>query len=201
MLATVRDEATGQKKEVLVGFRGITVFGIGQTDGPPLPPADPGAERWVEALPLVGVARAWGLSVGVYDGEPGGRLGFYRRGKEIGLGVKNLSMWAHELVHAADDRAGALAERGQHWRSETVAQLGAAVLLRLLGHGGEADLGFSWHYIAGYARAEGLDAAGACCRVLDRTCQAVRLILDTAESLARAAGGRTEGREVVAPRA
>lgn len=141
VLKTVRDEEAGKDKEVLIGFRGIPVFGIGQTDGEPLSAAGTETERWVESLPLVEVARQWGLSVEVFDGEAGGRHGFYRLGRSIGLGVRNLSTWAHELVHAADDRAGNLRERGQHWRSETVAQLGAAVLLRLLGHDAEADLG------------------------------------------------------------
>jgi hypothetical protein len=141
-------------------------------------------DRWVERLPLVEVARRWGLTVEVFDGEEDGRHGFYRRGRGIGLGVRNLATWCHELVHAADDRAGSLTERGQHWRSETVAQLGAAVLLRLLGHDAEADLGGSFRYLFGYALEWRLHVAEACGLVLDRTCQAVRLILDTAGEIA-----------------
>ena len=188
VLKSVRDGATGEAKEVLLGFRGVSVFGAGQTDGRPLPDADPEAARWVEELPLVEVARGWGLSVEAFEGRPGAAKGLYRRGRAIGLGVKNLGVWAHELVHAADDRAGNLTERGQHWRAETVAELGAAVLLRLLGHGEEADLGRSWAYIAGYAQADGVDVVGACCQVLERTCQAVRLILDAAGQAAETAG-------------
>ncbi len=193
VLKAVRDEETGKEKEVLIGFRGIPVFGLGQSDGEPLPNTNTEAERWVESLPLVEVARRWGLTVEAFDGEPGGRQGFYRRGQGIGLGVRNLSTWAHELVHAADDRAGNLAEWGQNWRSETVAQLGAAVLLRLLGQDAEADLGGSFRYLLGYALEQGMHVADACGLVLDRTCQAVRLILDTAEEIA----GTAEGRRVV----
>lgn len=192
VLKPVRDEGTGKSKELLVGFRGIPVFGLAQTDGPPLPALDGEAERWVGSLPLVEVARRWGLSVGVFEGEAGGRHGYYRRGRAIGLGVRNLATWCHELVHAADDRAGNLTERGQHWRSETVAQLGAAVLLRLMGYDGEADLGGSWRYIAGYALAERLEVVSACCKVLERTCQAVRLILATAEEIGGGCNGREE---------
>ncbi|AWM39821.1 hypothetical protein GobsT_18110 [Gemmata obscuriglobus] len=192
IIKNVKDEETGQDKEILIGFRGIPVFGIGQTDGAPLPPADPEAERWVESLPLVEVARKWGLRVEVFEGEGSGRHGFYRRKQLIGLGVKNLSTWAHELVHAADDRAGNLKEKGQHWRSETVAQLGAAVLLRLLGSEEDADLGGSWRYIAGYALSERLDVVSACCAVLERVCEAVRLILDTAEEIAAAGAAKDE---------
>lgn len=192
VVKAVKDEETGKNKEILIGFRGIPVFGILQTDGEPLPAPDPECERWVENLPLVEVARKWGLRVEIFEGEGSGRHGFYRRKQLIGLGVKNLATWCHELVHAADDKAGNLKEKGQHWRSETVAQLGAAVLLRLLGCDEDADLGGSWRYIAGYALSERLDVATACCAVLERTCEAVRLILDTAEEIAAAGAAKDE---------
>ena len=112
-----------------------------------------------------------------------GYLGLYFRAAAIELGVKNLSTWAHELVHAADDRNGSLKEKGQHWRSETVAELGGAVLLEILGFSHEADLGGCFGYIQSYATKEKIGAAEACLRVLERTCQAVTLILDTAEQI------------------
>lgn len=186
ILKPVVEQSTSQKKEVLVGFRGVPVFGYSQTDGQPLRSADSETERWIESLPMIEVAREWGLSVEIFDGYSSLARGRYRFGKGIQLGVKNLATWCHELVHAADDRRGNLKERGQHWRSETVAQLGAAVLLRLLGRNEEADLGFASRYISDYASGEGLDAVGACCQVLERTCQAVQLILDSAEGIARA---------------
>src|SRR5207249_2400384 len=130
---------TGEEKAVVVGFKGIPVFGLEQTEGDPLPAGDSDADGWIECLPLIDVARRWGLSVDTFNGERAAHLGFYLRGKEIALGVRNVSTWAHELVHAADDRNGTLREFGQHWRSETVAELGGAVLLELLGMGQEAD--------------------------------------------------------------
>ena len=69
----------------------------------------------------------------------------------------------HDATHdlrnqpAADDRLGSLKEWGQHWRSETVAELGGAVLLRLLGFDHEADLGGSWCYVQRYALEEDSD--------------------------------------------
>ena len=181
LLRRVRGEASGEDREVVVGYKGAAVFGLSQTDGPPPSGTDPAADAsWLDELPLVEVARGWGLRVETFPGIPGGPLGVYQRGKGIALGVKNVATWAHELVHAADDRLGALTEKGQHWRSETVAQLGATVLLTLLGEPVQADLGFTRDYIAGYAKDGGLDAATACCRVLDRTCRAIRHILDTA---------------------
>ncbi len=108
------------------------MFGYAQTDGEPLPERVE-SDRLIEALPLVDVAQSWGLSVGTYNGRPGGALGKYRWKHAIALGVENLATWAHELSHAADDRLGNLTERGQHWRSETVAELGGAILLSCLG--------------------------------------------------------------------
>ena len=125
-----------------------------------------------------------GLSVEAYNGRPGAALGKYRHGAGIALGVENLSIWAHELVHAADDRLDRLTERGQHWRSETVAELGAAVLLEVLGHGTYSDRGCCWDYIRAYAERAKVEPITDCQRVLKRTSDAVALILDTAEDLA-----------------
>ena len=179
----VEDAKTGEEKTVIYGFRGTAVFGYEQTNGGPLPPGDPEAVRWVEALPLVGVAKEWGLLVESFNGKGSSYLGAYRHHSGIALGVKNLSTWAHELVHAADHRNGKLSELGQHWRKETVAELGGAVLLQILGYPHDADLGGCWKYIQSYAERAGLEVIDACGKVLQRTCEAVALILDTAEAL------------------
>jgi hypothetical protein len=178
-----RNEETGEEKVIVVGFKGIPVFGLEQTEGRPLPVGDPDIEKWIESLPLRAVARRWGLGVGTFDGKDGGCLGRYRNGEAIELGVKNLSTWTHELVHAADDCNGSLKEKGQHWRSETVAELGGAVLLEILGMEREADLGGCFEYIQTYAQKEKIGVTEACMKVLDRTCAAVGLILDTAEQM------------------
>jgi hypothetical protein len=177
------EKDTGDEKFVVVGFKGLPVFGLEQTEGPPLPTNDLEMEGWVESLPLLVVAKQWGLSVDVFDGTGANCLGLYRRGKGISIGVKNLSTWCHELVHAADDRNGCFKELGQHWRSETVAELGGATLLEILGFRYEADLGGCFGYIQSYAQKERIAVTDACVRVLDRTCQAVALILHTAEQI------------------
>ena len=86
ILRTVRDAATGERREVVAGFRGVSVSGLDQTDGTPLPAVAPEAVRWVDALRLIDVARGWGLSVDVFDGwtSPAGEV--YRLGRGIGLG-------------------------------------------------------------------------------------------------------------------
>jgi hypothetical protein len=190
----ITDQDTGEKKNLLYGFKGTAVFGYDQTEGDPLPVTDPALRGWLQALPLREVADEWGVSVEVYDGRAGDRRGVFRwaaagGGEAIALGVQNLSTWAHELVHAADRRNGKLKELGQHWRSETVAELGGAVLLTALGLKHDADLGGCWNYIKSYARKERIEALQACSRVLERTCLAVALVLDTAEAI-RAEAGR-----------
>ena len=126
----------------------------------------------------------WGLSVEAFQGGEGRPQGGYRRGQAIAVGVENLTTWAHELCHAADFKTGGLTELGQHWRSETVAELGASILLECLGHPIDADRGGCWRYVKAYADAAEIEPIKACQRVLGRTCDAVALILDTAAELA-----------------
>lgn len=182
------DESGEARERVHVyGFRGVPVFDVSQTEGEPLPPAvDADTSAWLAQLPLREVAEAWGLSIDVISGRPGKPLGWYRHKQAIVLGVKNLSVFFHELLHSADDRLGQLTERGQHWRSEIVAELGGAILLCILGNELEADLGGCWRYVSSYAKDAELEPITACSRVLKRTCDAVALILDTAEQLASA---------------
>ncbi len=81
----------------------------------------------MDALPLLSVARSWALSVTAYNGKGARALGYYQHGQAIALGVQNIATWAHELVHAADDRRGKLAGSSKLSR-EVVAELGGAVL-------------------------------------------------------------------------
>ena len=180
------DDETGEEDErtFLLGFTSTAVFGYSQTDGAPLPDADPEVTNWLDNLPLVEVAKSWGLTVDAYNGKRARYLGYYRHGESIALGVRNLAVWAHELVHAADDRVGTLTQRsGQQPDNEIVAQLGATTLLELLGCDIEADRGFAWDYIQGYAAKAKVEPVVACQRLLKRSCGAVALILDTAEQL------------------
>jgi hypothetical protein len=174
----VQDKETGETKvaPVLVGFKHCIVFGLEQTDGKPLE-ADRKAAEFIDALPLVDVARAWGLTVKTFNGGKSRYMGYYRHGQAIALGVENLATWAHELMHAADDRLGNLTESGQHWRSEIVAELGGAILLDSMGLEREADKGGAWDYVQRYARDAEIEPLTACQRVLKRTCDAVALIL------------------------
>jgi hypothetical protein len=180
------DKETGETSEgiAVFGFRAVAVFGLEQTDGDPLPEPDPAIAEWLKNLPLADVAEHWGLTLEAFQGCEGRPLGWYRKGQAIALGVENLAVWAHELCHAADFKTGGLTELGQHWRSETVAELGASILLECLGYPIDADRGGCWRYVKAYADAAEIEPIKACQRVLGRTCDAVALILDTAEQLA-----------------
>jgi hypothetical protein len=182
------EEGEKETRTILRGFRTLPVFGIEQTEV-----VD--AEKWeasqgeseelksfVDALPFVEVAKSWGLDVGVCNA--GRFLGVYRRGSEIKVGVKNLATWAHELCHAADDKAGNLKLCiGQDPENEIVAELGGAILLSLIGEHKAADLGGAWEYIKHYSDGEKEKALHLACKLIKRTCEAVQLIIDTAESL------------------
>lgn len=181
---TEKDDGTVEKEWVkyIKGFAYTQVWNIHQTEGDPLP-EDQDPDQIIQDLPLLDVAEQWGLDVKAYSGRGTGALGYYSHGRQIGVGVENLSTWAHELIHAADDKLGNLKERGQHWKSETVAEVGGATLLTMLGYGDHADVGGAWEYVQRYAKDADIDAATAASRVLDRICQAIDLILETAMSI------------------
>ncbi len=183
----VVDEDTGEERIAVYGFKGTPVFGLGQTEGEPFLLDDRETDDWLDALPLRAVAEAWGLSVEAFNGQGAHCLGKYRRGSGIALGVKNLSTWCHELVHAADDRNSTMTKNKV--KVEIVAELGGAVLLKLLRHDHEADLGGCWEYIKRYAGQEKIEVLSAYGKVLDRTCAAVALLLDTGEELLAAGQG------------
>lgn len=177
------DEATGETQEshIVTGFVTIPVFGYSQTEGEPLA-IDAREAELLETLPLLEVARAWGLEVTTTPfGIPLGFLGRYSPGQRITLAVENLSTWAHELVHAAEDRLGLLLESSKAER-EVVAELGGAVLLECLGEESASDRGGAWEYIERQAKTP-KEALRLCTSLLDRTCAAVSLILETARKL------------------
>lgn len=178
------DDGTTEEHSAVYGFRCVPVFGLEQTAGDPLP-VDEEATAWLASLPLREVAESWGIKIQSYDGAEGGRLGFYScAGDRIGLGVQNLSTWAHELTHAADARNIGGLKPGQRVDQEVVAELGAAILLTLLGKPSDADLGGCWSYVESYVAKTGKTTVDVCLELLNRTCRAVDLILSTAESLA-----------------
>ena len=181
---TQRDTETGQDKErmILLGFKSVPVFRFADTDGEALPDGDAETRKFIDSLPLLHVASAWGLNVEAYNGRANKALGWYRGGSGIALGVENLSTWTHELIHAADDRLGKL--RGSiKVDREVVAELGGAVLLQCMGEKVESDLGGCWSYIQSWCQHGKTHPLSACQKLLKRVCECVSLILDTADAL------------------
>lgn len=181
----VKNEA-GEDRFQVYGFKGTAVFRIEDTEGDDIPSGNPALDSWIAELPLRDVAESWAITVSTFDGEGARYRGCYReRGenKSIALGVQNVSVFLHELMHAADYRLGNAAEKGPHWRKETVAEFGAAILAECLGLEAEKDIGGAYRYIEQYAKAAEKDVQAACIECLDRICEAVNLILATAETL------------------
>lgn len=171
-----------QTKEVVVGYTALPVFGYLQTEGKPLPGLEEEPE-FLQSLPLAEVARDWGLSVEAYSADDmPGVLGLHVRGKGIGLATRNLSTWAHELVHAADSRLGD--EQGSLLEKEVVAELGGAILLETLGYQTESDRGGAYDYIRRYSHEHRRQLLPTALELLERTCRAVELLLSEAERLA-----------------
>jgi len=179
------DPETGDPKVKLVGFWSFRVFGKGQTSGQETC-LEAQTRAYADELPLRNVATAWNVQVDAY-GSTQGHGSYSDTHKTIRLHDQQLATWLHELMHAADFRAGTKTEAPQHWRSEAVAQLGAATLAQMLGHEEASDLGFSYEYISHYAKEAGKEPVNVCLSVLDRVAACIDLIMTTAQTVATAA--------------
>jgi antirestriction protein ArdC len=177
-------EKDGKKEEFnyVAGFYGCPVFGYEQTEGEPITYA---GNKHIETLPLIEVANAWGIEVSAYNGTERSYRGVYiPMFNQIKLGVKNLSTWTHELVHAAEDKLGVLtskAYKDDRTSAEIVAEMGGCVLLQILGYEVESDVGGCYEYISTYARAKEEELATVCYQLVNRICNAVNLILIESE--------------------
>lgn len=190
-LKSIKNESkddSEKKKTILYGFRSVPVFRVEDTEGDPLPPVDSAYGEWLRELPLIGVAQSWNIRVDTYSHNGKGPEGYFQFGgsgqQAIMLGVENVETWLHELVHAADVRlANRKEEASERWYKELVAELGSSILLEVLGRNHQANLGGAYSYIKGYAESAKKSVVSGCITVLDRTCAAVSLILDAAETL------------------
>jgi hypothetical protein len=192
------DNDKGGAPKILYGFKSVPVFRVEDTEvkdaelwaAADAKNASARAEQaqFVNNLPLVEVARAWGLEVKGFGGEGSSWLGAYSSAGYIEVGTKNLSTWAHELVHAADDRAGNLTKgRGQKMDNEVVAEFGGAVLLRMLGLEVEADTGGAYEYCLRYCGGDRDQLFVAVRSLINRTVRALDLIIEEAGKVAAVA--------------
>lgn len=187
---TLNEKGEPVRKEICIGFKGVQVFGLEQTEGKPIKQGEEVA-KFINELPLREVAEKWGLKINVYNGNENNALGMYTFGTGIAVGTKNLSTWAHELAHAADDKLGNLKKsRNAEDRAlaEVVAEFAGAVLLKCIGKDHEADLGGAWEYIKTWSNRTECEPIDACRKVFKRVVDAVDLILEEA--------GEKEAKEV-----
>jgi hypothetical protein len=63
------------------------------------------------------------------------------------------------------------------------AEFGGAILLEMIGKSAASDRGGCWQYVTAYATQAGKEPLAVCQMLLDRTCKAVALIVETAARL------------------
>ncbi len=185
-----RKDDEGNEETFLYGFKSIPVFALESTEIIDADKWDTSSgvdhveENRLKELPLRDVAESWGLNVTSYNGQKTGYLGRYTHGTNIALGVENLSTWTHELIHAADDKLNTLTKgHGQNAGNEVVAELGGAVLLKIMGFEVEADTGGAWDYIKSHAGNDKAKALNKCSKLLERLCKCIDLIITTATEI------------------
>lgn len=173
LVPLIRKKKEDEEKAFIYGFKAAPVFRKEDTDGEPLP------YEAVELpeLPLIGKAKAWGISVKAVPGNYRYYGYFSQFRQEIGLASKDECVFFHELMHCAEGRLIDL-KGGQDPLQEIVAELGAHALCRLAGKSGDKFLGNSYQYIARYAEKVKLSPHQACLKVLGRVESALNLILE-----------------------
>lgn len=170
---TAKDGQNSAEGLALVGFRGIPVFRVQDTEGQPL--AD--SEYTPEALPpLQEVAQRIGAQVS-YTPMLGDFLGRYiPQHKAIELCTHEPATWFHELAHAVDHFLGTLNAKRKNDAAykdgEVVAEFTAAALCHLYGIAYEHN---ALRYIEGYRK----DAAKAVNRLFARIEAVLAFILET----------------------
>lgn len=173
-------------RKQLAGFIVRAVWDITETTGEPLEIDDEAdnAAYYLDTLPMMDLAKSLGIDVLPYSGENSGAYGWYSSAKNtIGLGVKDVQTWLHELVHYADDALGNLVERGNQPASEAVAETGSILLLRMLGAEEHIDLRFGYDYVKMYADRVDKKPEDLVKDMAPRTMAAVSWLLDQAERI------------------
>ena len=169
---TEQTEDEEEKKAVLIGFLGVPVFKVEDTEGKPLDYQ----EIELPELPLMEVAREWGISLKAIPGNYRYFGYFSQERKEIALATEEESVFFHELAHAAHQRILGDFKKGQDWKQEIVAELSASVLCKIVGKTSK-HLGNSYRYIEKYAKSANLTPWQGCMRVISDTEKVLNLIM------------------------
>jgi antirestriction protein ArdC len=169
---TLEEPKEEKEKKILAGFLAVPVFRVEDTEGEPLD------YRQIELsdLPLIEVAKSWGISVTAIPGNYQYFGYFSQERKEIALASQEESVFFHELAHAAHQRILGQLKRGQDWKQEIVAELSAAVLCKIVGKTSKF-LGRNYQYIESYAKQVHLTAVQGCLKVMSDVESVLNLIL------------------------
>lgn len=169
------DKITGEESSFLYGFKSVPVFRYEDTEGEPLVKSED--TTWVNELPFIEVAKAWGIQVQVKGFAGAAEASYNTVSNKITMRVENPETFIHELVHAADMKQGTLQNRTRSQR-EIVAEFGAAILANMIGLKTEAN---SYDYLKSWA--DGGDVQKSVMSLLKDTCNLVDTIVKTAQAI------------------
>ncbi|MCF8568164.1 hypothetical protein LLE49_25905 [Alicyclobacillus tolerans] len=174
-----RDEETGEirEKTALLGFKGIPVFRIEDTEGEPMDTTRPDYTPPV-LPPLMNVASAWEIDVKYAAGNSRFYGCYYPQSDNILLCTHDEITFFHELSHAAHNRVRPL-KGGQDKNQEIVAETSAAILCLMYGYEGFVSKARS--YVAHYANMEPKECTKAVMRVISDIEKVLDLILSEAD--------------------
>jgi len=182
-----KETAEGEKEKVLLaGFLSVPVFRVEDTEGDPLDYQ----QLELPELPLVEVARRWGISVNAIPGNYHYIGCFSQERQEIALATKEESVFFNEQAHSAHQRVLGELKGGQDWKQEIVAELSAAVLCQIVGKTSK-HLGNSYQYIERYGKEASLTPWQACIKVMGDVEKVLSLILGLESSQGRNNEGST----------
>lgn len=136
-------EENGEEFQQLIGFRGVPVFRVEDTEGAPL------KEQFKPNIPYEfnGIIQELGLQVDTVAFK-GSSFGSYNlEKKEIKLASPEIEVFLHELAHAVDHKLNGL-KPGQRNDQEVTAEFSAAVIGFLMGY--QLPFGNMQEYIKAY---------------------------------------------------
>lgn len=171
-----KENDQGIKEPRIIGFIGVPVFKIEDTEGEELectklPPPD---------FPLLERAAEWGITVKAVNGN-GMAAGWYAPlEKSILVATTEEKTFFHELSHAAHFRiTKGKMKPGQDPDQEIIAELSAQTLCYLVGKRSSGDTrGNTYRYLEHYAKQMGKDVGSACLKVLSVVEKVLDLILN-----------------------
>ncbi len=157
----ITDDETNEKRQIVVGYTSIAVFGVSATEGEALPvfdytPPEPPA--------LTDLAESLGIETVYLADLPNDSHGDYNpETDKIRIGTHDPRTFWHELGHAMhnriEKRAGNELQGGQDPMQETIAELTGCVLAQL--YAKRDQTGNAWQYISKYSEKPMLAITGA----------------------------------------